>query len=148
MGLSTTRKRRTDAGQRATPSLAVATAMFRAACLEKWADEGRGCAKCGGPFSAESPCDVSHFFNVRKSGVRFDPRNVDPLHSKCHTGWPDGWEYQKMPSGGYYEYMVRKLGKAGLEELGLASQRHVSLDDAKAALVAHIRGGTLWNGCL
>lgn len=116
--------------------------MFNEAMKLKWQAEGAYlCAKCGEPPRYLEPLQVSHFFNVRKSGTRFDPDNVDPLHRDCHTGYVGtSWEYQKHEGGEYRDYMVRKLGEEGFTVLDIRAHQHVSLEAAKAAFVEKLRG--------
>lgn len=105
-----------------------------------WRDSGLySCAKCD-QGEEQGALEVSHFYNVRKSGVRFDPLNVDPLHHDCHTG-NSGWEYQKK--GDYLQHMLRKLGPEGFEELRIRSEAHISLEEAKATLMQRLEDGTL-----
>lgn len=99
------------------------------------------CAKCGDEHPDQS-LEVSHFFNVRKAGTRFDPDNVVPLHRNCHTGH-FGWEYQKR--GAYREYMVKLLGAASFAMLEARSIQHMSLEAAKAEFIERLAEGTLWS---
>lgn len=115
--------------------------MFRKAVVERWAADGAACAKCGLPAMPDNGFQVSHFLNVRKSSVRFEPDNVDPLHPLCHTG-PGGWEYRKKTE--YREHMARKLGEGGLERLERLASTHVSLEAAKATFLERLEEGTLW----
>lgn len=119
--------------------------MFNEAMRAWWRATGNYfCAKCREPEKYLEPLEVSHFHNVRKSGTRFDPLNVDPLHRHCHTGqMGESWEYQKHQGGAYHAYMLEKLGEPGFTALRARAHRHKSLEEAKAELVEAIRGGTL-----
>lgn len=139
--LRTNRLVRRDQGQRKVPSTAECARLFREWCRENLPQV---CAKCGGLATQEKPLEVSHFFNVRKSGTRFVPANVDMLHSYCHTGQVGAsWEYQKGGGREYEIHMVCKLGEAAFWRLGNLSRRHVSLEEAKTVFVEKLRGGTL-----
>lgn len=117
------------------------TALFNKAMKRKWQEAGAYlCAKCGGPDREGDPLEVSHFFNVRWSGTRFRPSNVDPLHRSCHTG-NAGWEYQKAEGRGYHDYMLGKLGADGLRLLGTTAHTQMSLDAAKAKFIEKLEGG-------
>lgn len=125
------------------PSTDSCTRLFNEAVRQRWG--APLCVKCGEGEREADPIEVSHFFNVRKSGTRFEPDNVDPLHRYCHTGSVGtSWEYQKHEGGEYREYMARKLGEDGLARLGALSSRHLPLEEAKARFVERLRGGTLW----
>lgn len=126
------------------PSTVAVTKLFNEAVWERWARESYpvNCAKCGElNMDPENPLEVSHFFNVRKSGTRFEFDNVDPLHRRCHTGH-FGWEYQK--TGIYLEHMVLKLGQERFNALKALSEQHMSLEEAKATFMEKLKGNRLW----
>lgn len=141
--LNASRKTRRDQGQEKTPSTSRCAVMFSQAMMLRWEADGPvTCVKCG--FASDvnglGPLQVSHFFNVRKTPVRFDPDNVDPLHLVCHTG-AGGWEFKKKTE--YRAYMLSKLGETSFAMLEIRSMQHMSLDVAKAEFIGRLRGGTL-----
>lgn len=119
--------------------------MFNEAMRTWWKDTGTYfCARCAEPERDLEPLEVSHFYNVRKSGTRFDPLNVDPLHRHCHTGMlGESWEYQKHQGGRYNQHMLEKLGEPGYQELKAKAHHHTPLEEAKATLMQRLEDGTL-----
>lgn len=139
--LRATRRVRRDQGQRAVPSTADCGTLFRVWCRENLPQV---CAKCGRGATDAEPLEVSHFFNVRKSGVRYEPANVDMLHSYCHTGQVgESWEYKKGLNQEYEVHMACKLGEAGFQRLQDLARSHVSLEEAKTEFIQRLREGTL-----
>jgi hypothetical protein len=126
------------------PDTPTCVGLFRQAVRVHWADTEAVCARCRlAELDWLGPFDVSHFFNVRWSGTRFDPANVDPLHRACHTGG-DGWEYKKHQGAPYHTYMLKKLGQDRLRSLGERAHKQMSLEAAKAEFIEKLEGGTLW----
>lgn len=120
--------------------------MFNEAVKLYWrANDQYLCAKCGDPPKYMDPLEVSHFFNVRYSGTRFDPENVCPLHRHCHTGdRTESWEYQKHEGGAYRAWMQEHLGVELFVILEVRSRWQMSLEQAKVEFIEKLREGTLW----
>lgn len=130
------------------PPTTECTRLFNQAMRVWWEANGTYvCAKCQKPGSETNPLEVSHFFNVRMSGTRFDPDNVDPLHRGCHTGSfgrrNTSWEYQKREGGAYWVYMIKKLGPELFNVLRIRAHKRMSLEMAKAELMHYLKEGTL-----
>lgn len=90
------------------------------------------CQRCGRVYTSGvdnlANLGVSHYWSRRREATRFDLDNVTLLcNFPCHTG-EDGWEGEKK-SGGYYDYMVKRLGQKGFELLEFRAHQYQKRDD-------------------
>lgn len=73
------------------------------------------CQKCGKKYSEHKSLynlGVSHYYGRSRESTRFDGDNVTLLcNFPCHNKW--GGEER----GDYTEYMIKRLGQKGFEEL-------------------------------
>lgn len=69
------------------------------------------CGMCGGPL--DDTAQVSHIYGRANLSVRWDPRNCDLVHDRCHREW-EGYDRSQRN-----EHIVRKLGRDGAMALAL-----------------------------
>ena len=71
---------------------------------------------------------VSHYWGRSHENTRFNLDNVICLcNFPCHAG-ENGWEGEKK-SGGYYDFMINKLGQEGFDLLELRAHTYKKRDD-------------------
>ena len=85
------------------------------------------CQKCGRKYNEDKPLynlGVSHYYGRSRENTRFDDDNVTLLcNLPCHRKW-EGEE-----RGDYTEYMIKRLGQKGFEELTKRANTYHKRDD-------------------
>jgi hypothetical protein len=77
------------------------------------------CEICG---RSDIKLEAAHYFGRRKENTRFDERNVHCLCFTCHKKSHEDKSY-------YKDWMIKKYGKAGLDNLELDSNTYKKRDD-------------------
>ena len=93
------------------------------------------CQKCGKQYRIDgiivgnlANLGVSHYWSRKREATRFDLDNATLLcNFPCHTG-EDGWEGEKK-SGGYYDYMIKRLGQRDFDLLEYRAHQYQKRDD-------------------
>ena len=88
----------------------------------------RACGMCGGPL--DDTAQVSHIYGRANLSVRWDPRNCDLVHDRCHREWE---RYDRSQRN---EQIVRKLGRDGAMALSLDSTKAKKWTAAELAALA------------
>lgn len=90
------------------------------------------CRRPGWPDAKGRPIkglQASHYFGRGRESTRFDPDNVIALCMGCHQYWGS------TNREDYREYMIKRLGEKGFNDLSTRARMLVK-KDRKAALIA------------
>lgn len=100
---------------------------------------GWKCVRCGRDCSERKGLlHCSHFWAVGFTATRFDFDNCDALCYVCHYGqMRTGWEYNKQ--GEYRDFMIKKLGQEGYDELERKARTPLKLLEAKTRFIESIK---------